>query len=42
MCVLSSTYRQRGDVEPMVGIAVRLWALGAFAAGSVMLAGVWR
>jgi len=24
-----STYRSRGDVEPMVGFAVRLGALGA-------------
>ena len=29
MRVLSSTYGSRGDVEPMVGLAVRLWALGA-------------
>jgi len=27
--VLLSTYRSRGDVEPMVGLAVRLRALGA-------------
>jgi UDP:flavonoid glycosyltransferase YjiC (YdhE family) len=29
MRVLLSTYGSRGDVEPMVGLAVRLWALGA-------------
>lgn len=29
MHVLLSTYRSRGDVEPMVGLAVRLWTLGA-------------
>jgi vancomycin aglycone glucosyltransferase len=23
------TYGSRGDVEPMVGLAVQLWALGA-------------
>ena len=28
MRVLLSTYRSRGDVEPMVGLAVQLWALG--------------
>jgi vancomycin aglycone glucosyltransferase len=26
--VLLSTYGSRGDVEPMVGLAVLLWALG--------------
>jgi vancomycin aglycone glucosyltransferase len=29
MRVLMSTYRSRGDVEPMVGLAVKLRALGA-------------
>ena len=29
MRVLLATYRSRGDVEPMVGLAVRLRALGA-------------
>jgi len=29
MRVLLSTYGSRGDVQPMVGLAVRLWALGA-------------
>ena len=29
MRALSSTYRSRGDVDPMVGLAVRLRALGA-------------
>ena len=29
MRVLLSTYESRGDVEPMVGLAVRLRALGA-------------
>ena len=29
MRVLLSTYRPRGDVEPMVGLAMRLRALGA-------------
>jgi vancomycin aglycone glucosyltransferase len=29
MLVLLSTYESRGDVEPMVGLAVRLRALGA-------------
>jgi vancomycin aglycone glucosyltransferase len=29
MRVLLSTYRSRGDLEPMVGLAVRLRALGA-------------
>jgi hypothetical protein len=38
MRVLSTTYGSRGDVEPMVGVAVR--ALGAPAAGGVMPAGV--
>ena len=40
MRVLSSTYGSREDVEPMVGLAVRLRALGAPAAGGVMPAGV--
>ena len=42
MRVLLSTYGSRGDVEPMVGVAVRLRALGAPAAGGVMPAGVRR
>jgi vancomycin aglycone glucosyltransferase len=29
MRVLLSRYGSRGDVEPMVGLAVQLWALGA-------------
>lgn len=41
MRVLLSTHGSRGDIEPMVGLAVRLRALGALAAG-VMSAGVWR
>jgi len=27
--VLLSAYGSRGDAEPVVGLAVRLWALGA-------------
>jgi hypothetical protein len=49
MRVLSWTYRSRGDVDPMVGLAVRLRALGAAAEGcdalvatGVMPAGAWR
>jgi vancomycin aglycone glucosyltransferase len=47
MRVLLSTYGSRGDVEPMVGLAVRLRALGtegcdALVATGVMPAGVWR
>jgi hypothetical protein len=42
MRVLSSTYGSHGDVEPMVGVAVRLRALGAPAAGGVMPAGARR
>jgi hypothetical protein len=46
MRVLSSTFGSRGGVEPMVGLAVRLRALGAegfdaLAAGGIVLAGVW-
>lgn len=46
MRVLSSTYGSRGNGEPMVGLAVRLRALGAegcdaLAAGGVVPAGVW-
>ena len=42
-----STYGSRGDVEPMVGLAVELRAFGAErcdapAAGGVVPAGVWR
>jgi len=29
MRALLSAHRARGDVEPVVGLAVRLWALGA-------------
>ena len=54
MRVLLSTYGSRGDVEPMVGLAVRLRALGAdgrvcappdcarLAEIGVTPAGVWR
>jgi UDP:flavonoid glycosyltransferase YjiC (YdhE family) len=47
MHVLLSTYASRGDVEPMVGLAVRLRALGAegcdaLVATGVMPAGTWR
>jgi UDP:flavonoid glycosyltransferase YjiC (YdhE family) len=46
MRVLLSTYGSRGDVEPMVGLAVQLRALGAegcdaLVATGVMPAGVW-
>ena len=46
MRVLLSTYGSRGDVEPMVGFAVRLRALGAegcdaLAAGGMVPAGGW-
>jgi hypothetical protein len=46
MRVLSSTCGSRADVEPMVGLAVRLRALGAegfdaLAAGGIVPAGVW-
>jgi hypothetical protein len=45
--VLLSTYGSRGDVEPMVGLAVRLWVLGAegcdaLVATDVTPAGAWR
>ncbi len=47
MRVLLTTYGSRGDVDPMVGPAVRLRALGAegfdaLAAGGMVPAGVWR
>jgi hypothetical protein len=47
MHVLLSTHRSRGDVEPMVGLAVGLRALGAEGcdapvATGVTPAGVWR
>jgi hypothetical protein len=47
MRVLSSTYGSRGNVDPMVGLAVRLRALGAercdaLATGGMVPAGVWR
>jgi SAM-dependent methyltransferase len=47
MRVLLSTYGSRGDVEPMVGLAVQLRALGvegcdALVATGVTAAGVWR
>jgi hypothetical protein len=48
MRVLLSTYASRGDVEPMVGLAVQWRALGAAAEGcdalmatGVMPAGAW-
>jgi hypothetical protein len=49
MRVLLSTYGSRGDVEPIVGLAVQPRALGAGAADcdalvatGVMPTGVWR
>jgi hypothetical protein len=47
MRVLLSTHRSRGDVEPMVGLAVQSRALGsegcdALVATRVTPAGVWR
>ena len=47
MRALLSTYGSRGDVEPMVGLAVQLRALGAdgcdaLVASGVTPAGVWR
>jgi len=46
MHVLLSTYGSRGDVEPMVGLAVQLGALGAevqvCAPPDCAAAGVWR
>jgi vancomycin aglycone glucosyltransferase len=50
MRVLLSTYGSRGDVEPMVGLAVQLRALGAEVRVGAhpdeefaeLLAGVWR
>ena len=47
MRVLLSTYGSRGAVEPMVGLAVQLGALGAegcdaLVATGVAPAGVWR
>jgi UDP:flavonoid glycosyltransferase YjiC (YdhE family) len=47
MRVLLSTYGSRGDVEPMVGLAVQLRKLGAegcdaLVATGVTPAGVWR
>jgi UDP:flavonoid glycosyltransferase YjiC (YdhE family) len=46
MRALLSTYGSRGDVEPMVGLAVQLRALGAegcaaLVATGVTPAGVW-
>ncbi len=46
MRVLLTTYGSRGDVDPMVGLAVRLRALGpegfdALAAGGMVPTGVW-
>jgi hypothetical protein len=46
MRVLLTTYGSRGDVDAMVGLAVRLRALGAegcdaLAAGGMVPAGVW-
>jgi len=47
MRVLLSTYESRGDVEPMVGLAVQLRALGAEVrnapvATGAMPTGAWR
>jgi UDP:flavonoid glycosyltransferase YjiC (YdhE family) len=47
MRVLLSTHGSRGDVEPMAGLAVQLWALGAegcdaLVATGVTPAAVWR
>jgi len=47
MRVLLSTYGSRGDVEPMVGLAVQLRALGAegsdaLVATDVTPTGIWR
>jgi UDP:flavonoid glycosyltransferase YjiC (YdhE family) len=47
MRMLLSPYGSRGDVEPMVGLAVQLRALGAegcdaLVATGVMPAGAWR
>jgi UDP:flavonoid glycosyltransferase YjiC (YdhE family) len=47
MRVSLSTYGSRGDVEPMMGLAVQLRALGAegcdaLVATGVTPAGVWR
>jgi UDP:flavonoid glycosyltransferase YjiC (YdhE family) len=47
MRVLLSTYGSRGDVEPMVGLAVQFRALGAegcdaLVATGAMPTGVWR
>jgi hypothetical protein len=33
MRVLLTTYGSRADVEPMVGLAVQTWALGAWPTG---------
>jgi vancomycin aglycone glucosyltransferase len=37
-----STYGSRGDVEPMVGLAVQSRALGAEVRVCVLPIGVWR
>ena len=47
MRLSSSTYGSRGDLEPMLGLAVLLRALGAegcdaLVATGVTLGGVWR
>jgi vancomycin aglycone glucosyltransferase len=42
MRVLLSTYGSRGDVEPMVGLAVQSRALGAEVRVCVLPIGVWR
>jgi UDP:flavonoid glycosyltransferase YjiC (YdhE family) len=39
MRVMFSTYGSRGDVEPMVGVAIKRGALGTT---GVMPSGVWR
>jgi hypothetical protein len=40
MRVLLSTYRSRGDVDPMVGLAVQLGALGAEGCDALVATGV--
>jgi UDP:flavonoid glycosyltransferase YjiC (YdhE family) len=47
MRVLLSTHGSRGDVEPMAGLAVQLWALGAEGCDALVVtvvtpATVWR
>ncbi len=40
MRVLLSTYKSQGDVEPMVGLAVRLRALGTEGCDALVVTGV--